>query len=120
MGYLWKKQTSLFRFFKYSVRLLSNNPHAMSQRLMLGQDKYIEYFHSPGSLPGVVFLPGLMSNMNGTKAVALEKYCQATGRAYTRFDHRGMGLSSGKPEECTVGSRKEDVLSLLHVIKGKL
>ncbi|XP_031568968.1 mycophenolic acid acyl-glucuronide esterase, mitochondrial-like [Actinia tenebrosa] len=119
MGMVLKKNQKIsLDFFNYSIRLLSNRPQIMAQRLNLGKDKYIEYYHSPGSLPGVIFLPGLMSNMNGTKALALEKFCQATGRAYTRFDHRGMGLSSGKPEECTIGSRKEDVLSLLHVVKG--
>lgn len=90
----------------------------MSQRLNLPNGEYLEYHHLPGKLPGIVFLPGLMSSMSGTKAMALEKFCLSTGRAYTRFDHRGMGLSSGKAHEFTIGSRKEDVLNILDAVKG--
>ncbi|EDO44623.1 predicted protein [Nematostella vectensis] len=90
----------------------------MSQKLYFGPGEFISYNFSQGSLPGVIFLPGLMSSMNGTKALALEEFCVKTGRAYTRFDHRGLGESSGKPVDCTVSSRKEDVLRLMEEIKG--
>lgn len=34
--------------------------------------------------PGVVFLPGFMSNMNGGKALALETYCEQHGHSFVR------------------------------------
>jgi len=90
----------------------------MAERLILSNGDFVEYHHLSGELPGIVFIPGLMSTMNGTKALALEKFCRSTNRAYTRFDHRGMGSSSGKTGDFTIGSRKEDVLSILNVIQG--
>ncbi|XP_022098545.1 mycophenolic acid acyl-glucuronide esterase, mitochondrial-like [Acanthaster planci] len=55
----------------------------------------VAYRHTPGQNPGVMFLPGFMSNMNGGKAVALEKCCQQMGVAYIRFDYQGLGDSRG-------------------------
>lgn len=105
---------------RYSRRYICRSNIKMSQRLSLSNGEYLEYHHSAGDSPGIVFIPGLMSSMNGTKAIALERFCRSTNRAYTRFDHRGMGLSSGKTGEFTIGSRKEDVLSVLRIITGKM
>lgn len=54
-----------------------------------------------------------MSDMTGTKALALERACKKHGRAYTRFDYRGHGQSSGVFEEGTVGLWTEDALAVL-------
>ncbi|MBO37922.1 MAG: alpha/beta hydrolase [Rhodospirillaceae bacterium] len=51
-----------------------------------------------------------MSDMEGTKAVALEKHCQRQGRAYLRFDYQGHGQSSGKFTDGTIGIWTEDAL----------
>ena len=82
--------------------------------------EFIAYRQTPGKLPGVIFLSGFMSSMEGTKATALERYCREIGHSYIRFDYRGHGMSSGKSQECTIGMRKEDVLTILdNVAKGK-
>ncbi len=47
------------------------------------------------SAPGIVFLGGFRSDMTGTKALWLEDWARARGRAYLRFDYRGHGASSG-------------------------
>ena len=39
----------------------------------------------PGS-PTVLFLPGYASNMDGTKAVAIDVFCAARGFGCVRFD----------------------------------
>ena len=89
------------------------------QYLSLSPNEFIAYRQTQGKSPGVIFLPGLMSNMEGTKATALERYCRETGHSYVRFDYRGHGKSSGKSQECTIGMRKEDVLKILdNVAKG--
>ncbi|KAJ8278173.1 hypothetical protein GJAV_G00084720 [Gymnothorax javanicus] len=66
-----------------------------------------------GKSPGVVFLPGLASNMTGRKAEALEELCKSLGHAYLRFDYTGCGASEGVWADCTVGSWKRDVLYVL-------
>ena len=70
----------------------------------------IAYHKSEGSEPGVIFLGGFMSDMEGTKAVALETHCQKQGRAYLRFDYQGHGQSSGAFTDGTIESWSEDAL----------
>ncbi len=73
----------------------------------------IAYHKTEGSGPGVIFLGGFMSDMDGTKAVALEAHCQAQGRAYLRFDYQGHGQSSGAFTDGTIGKWSEDVIDVL-------
>ncbi len=79
----------------------------------------IAYRHTPGSGPTIVFLGGFRSDMTGTKAVALERWAQAHGRSYIRFDYQGHGASSGVWEDCTIGLWLGDALAVLdQVAKG--
>lgn len=67
----------------------------------------------PGRGPGVLFLGGFMSNMNGSKATALSDWATRKGRAYTRFDYRGHGLSSGRFVDGTIGKWLDDATAIL-------
>ena len=49
-----------------------------------------------GAAPGLVWLGGFMSDMGGTKAVALDQWAGAQGRACLRFDYSGHGESGGR------------------------
>lgn len=63
----------------------------------------------PGaSAPGIVFLGGFRSDMTGTKALWLEEWARARGRAFLRFDYRGHGASSGAFEDHCIGDWAED------------
>uniref|UniRef100_A0A8B9EW63 Palmitoyl-protein thioesterase ABHD10, mitochondrial n=1 Tax=Anser cygnoides TaxID=8845 RepID=A0A8B9EW63_ANSCY len=73
----------------------------------------LAYHRLKGRNPGVIFLPGFNSNMNGQKATALEDFCSSLGHAFVRFDYTGCGSSSGNFEECTTGKWRKDVLSIL-------
>ena len=44
--------------------------------------------------PSVVFLTGLKSDMSGTKAMAIEEYCNKNDLTMLRFDYLGHGQSS--------------------------
>ncbi|MGF1446646.1 MAG: alpha/beta hydrolase [Pikeienuella sp.] len=55
-------------------------------------------------LPGVVFLGGFRSDMSGSKALFLEDWCRARGRAFLRFDYTGHGASDGAFEDGTISS----------------
>ena len=50
----------------------------------------IAYHKIEGADPNIVFLGGYMSNMDGTKAVALQTHCESQGRSYLRFDYRNF------------------------------
>ncbi len=66
--------------------------------------------------PGLVFLGGFMSDMSGTKAVALEAYARRAGRDFLRFDYRGHGASSGRFEDGTVGLWAADAVAALDAL----
>ena len=66
-----------------------------------------------GKRPGVLFCGGYTSDMTGTKARALEAFCRAQRRAFTRFDYSGHGASSGDFADGTIGLWAEDALSIV-------
>ncbi len=74
---------------------------------------HIAYRRLEGKEPGLLFLGGFRSDMGGTKATALGGFADATCRAYTRFDYRGHGASSGRFEELVIGDWIEDALAVL-------
>ncbi len=51
--------------------------------------------HQPGDGPTILFLPGYMSDMSGTKAEALLGWAARTGRACLLLDYSGCGQSGG-------------------------
>ena len=73
----------------------------------------LAYHLTEGTGPTVIFLPGYASDMSGTKAVALEAWARAKGRAFLRFDYGGCGQSEGDFEEQTLTGWRDDVLAML-------
>ena len=73
----------------------------------------IAYHLTRGTSPGVVFLGGFMSDMEGGKATELEAYCKRTGRAFVRFDYQGHGQSSGEFADGTIGLWLKDALAVI-------
>jgi pimeloyl-ACP methyl ester carboxylesterase len=84
---------------------------ASPERLVTGPGVSIAYHRIPGKSPGVVFLGGFMSDMTGSKALALEAFCRARGQAFLRFDYQGHGASSGRFEDGTIGQWSADALA---------
>ncbi|ANP35607.1 alpha/beta hydrolase [Phaeobacter gallaeciensis] len=75
------------------------------------QGRRIAYHKTEGAGPVIVFLGGLKSDMEGTKAIHLEAWAQAQGRAFLRFDYSGHGESSEKFEDGCIGDWHEDTLA---------
>lgn len=73
----------------------------------------IAYHRTKGTSPGVVFLGGFMSDMEGGKATELEAYCKRSGRAFVRFDYQGHGESSGEFADGTIGLWLKDALAVI-------
>lgn len=72
----------------------------------------IAYHRLEGAEPGILFLTGFMSDMSGSKAMALDAFCRARGQAYTRFDYRGHGQSDGAFEDADIGTWFADALDV--------
>lgn len=64
----------------------------------------------------LVFLPGYMSDMEGGKALALDAWAEAQGRAMLRLDYAGCGASGGEFEEQTLIDWRDDVLFLIEKV----
>ena len=77
------------------------------------QRRRIAYRRRTGHGPGIVFLGGFKSDMEGTKAQALDAWAAATGRAFLRFDYSGHGSSSGAFEEGAIGDWAEDAMAAI-------
>ncbi len=76
----------------------------------------LAYRHRKGAGPTIVFLPGYMSDMEGGKAIALEAWAQARGRAMLRLDYAGNGSSEGRFADGTLESWRDDVLLLIDAL----
>lgn len=79
-------------------------------------DDRLAYARLAGAGPGVVFLGGFRSDMEGAKALALRDHCAAQGRAFLRFDYAGHGVSAGRFEEGTIGQWADDALAVLDAL----
>ena len=68
------------------------------------------------ALPGIVFFCGFASDMGGTKATALDRFCAERGQALLRFDYSGHGQSSGAFAQGTIGRWTDDALAALDAL----
>lgn len=77
------------------------------------QGRRIAYHRTEGAQPGVVFLGGFRSDMEGTKALHLEDWARRTGRSFLRFDYSGHGQSSGDFLDGSIGDWAEDAMAAI-------
>lgn len=77
------------------------------------QGRRLAYHRTEGQGPWIVFLGGLKSDMEGTKAVHLEQWARARGRAFLRFDYSGHGESGGAFEDGCIGDWHEDTMAVV-------
>ncbi len=80
----------------------------MTEYLTSPQGRRLAYNRTPGTGPGVVFLGGFKSDMEGSKARFLEDWARAQGRAFLRFDYSGHGVSDGEFEAGCIGDWRDD------------
>lgn len=69
-----------------------------------------------GAGPTILFLCGYASDMEGSKALALEAWAKENGRAFVRFDYAGCGSSPGNFEDQTLISWRDDALHIVDTV----
>ncbi|WP_170782684.1 alpha/beta hydrolase [Ruegeria lacuscaerulensis] len=89
---------------------------AVAEFLDTAQGRRLAFHKSEGVAPTIVFLGGLKSDMEGTKAVHLEAWAQERGQAFLRFDYSGHGESSGTFEEGCIGDWHEDTVAAIEAL----
>lgn len=77
------------------------------------QGRRLAYHRLSGAGPGVVFLGGFKSDMEGTKAIHLHDRASRSGRAFLRFDYSGHGQSSGSFTDGCIGDWAEDAAAAI-------
>jgi pimeloyl-ACP methyl ester carboxylesterase len=85
--------------------------------------RYVEYNGSrlayrlrEGGSPTLLFLPGYASDMDGTKALALDAFAEERGLSMLRFDYSGTGSSEGEFEDGKLGGWLDEALHLLDTL----
>jgi pimeloyl-ACP methyl ester carboxylesterase len=73
----------------------------------------IAYRRREGGSPGLLFLPGYASDMEGAKATALDAFAKERGLAMLRLDYSGTGSSGGGFEDGTLALWLEESLTAL-------
>jgi pimeloyl-ACP methyl ester carboxylesterase len=84
--------------------------------LETGAGRRLAYHKTDGAGPGVVFLGGFMSDMDGTKALALEDWARQAGRAFLRFDYSGHGQSDGNFTDGCIGDWAADARAVIEAL----
>lgn len=98
-------------FARVSMRTKRDARGDMTDYLETPSGRKLAYVKTEGKGPCVVFCGGLKSDMEGTKAIHLESWAKAAGRAFLRFDYSGHGESSGTFEEGCIGDWHEDTIA---------
>ena len=83
--------------------------------LDIGQDgaaRRIAVRARPGGTPGLFWLGGFKSDMQGTKALALDGWAAERHRACVRFDYSGHGESGGAFVDGTIGRWLEESVAV--------
>ncbi len=94
---------------------------SLLQTLETPQGRKLAYHLTAGRGPCVVFLGGLKSDMQGTKAVFLEDWARREERAFLRFDYSGHGESSGAFTDGCIGDWAQDTLAAVGALTtGKI
>ncbi len=89
--------------------------------LALPDGRKLAYHRTEGrgegaNAPGVVFLGGFRSDMDGTKALALEAWAKEAGRTFLRFDYTGHGKSSGEFLDGSIGDWARDAMDAVGLL----
>ncbi|HEY0325960.1 MAG TPA: alpha/beta hydrolase [Allosphingosinicella sp.] len=81
--------------------------------LATASGRRLAFHRRAGSGPTVIFLPGYMSDMEGSKVLALDSWCADQGRAVLRFDYGGCGISPGAFEDQALADWRDDAVAMI-------
>ena len=88
------------------------------QHLTCRGGETLAYRRVDGEGPTVVWIGGFRSDMEGTKAMALDAAARERGWDYVRYDHFAHGQSSGDWRRATIGRWREDAIALIDSLSG--
>lgn len=84
----------------------------------LADGRRVAYRHTLGAGPALVFLPGYMSDMTGSKATAVFDWAVAEGRECLLMDYSGCGQSEGDFADGTLSRWRDEVAVLVGLLES--
>ena len=81
-----------------------------------GDGRRLAYRLRSGRAPTLVFLPGYASDMEGTKAEAIDAFCATRGIGCLRLDYSGTGSSGGEFADGTLTRWLEEVVAAIDLL----
>ena len=84
----------------------------------LADGRRVAYRHTLGAGPALVFLPGYMSDMTGSKATAVFDWAVAQGRECLLMDYSGCGQSEGDFADGTLSRWRDEVAVLVGLLES--
>lgn len=91
---------------------------AMIEHLQRPDGETLAFKRVAGDSPTVLWIGGFRSDMEGTKALALDAAARERGWSYVRYDHFAHGISSGDWRQATIGRWREDAIALIDHLGG--
>ena len=88
------------------------------QHLSRPDGETLAYRRVDGAGPTVVWIGGFRSDMEGTKALALDVAARERGWSFVRYDHFAHGRSTGDWCRATIGRWREDAIALIDSLDG--
>ncbi len=88
------------------------------QHLSRPDGETLAYRRVDGAGPTVVWIGGFRSDMEGTKALALDMAARERGWSFVRYDHFAHGRSTGDWRRATIGRWREDAIALIDSLDG--
>lgn len=90
------------------------------QTLMRPDGETLAFKHVVGTGPIIVWIGGFRSDMEGTKALALDAAARERGWNFVRYDHFAHGQSSGDWRQATIGRWRQDAIALIDSLEGPI
>ena len=90
----------------------------MTKFLATQTGQKLAYSFTKGTGPTVVFLGGFKSDMEGSKAIFLEKWAKKRNRSFLRFDYSGHGQSTGDYLNLGIGDWFNDTKQIIELTKN--
>ena len=90
----------------------------MTKFLVTPTGQQLAYSFIRGTGPTVIFLGGFKSDMEGSKAIFLEKWAKKRNRSFLRFDYSGHGQSSGDFLNLGIGDWLNDTKQIIELTQN--
>jgi pimeloyl-ACP methyl ester carboxylesterase len=100
------------REYNFMTSSAAERPPALIEVGRNGATRQIAVRTRSGGNPGLFWLAGFNSDMQGTKAMALDSWAAEHRRACVRFDYSGHGESGGAFTDGTIGRWLEESLAV--------